>query len=98
MPDELNWDPKAVVDEMTPTAFPPQEEAPLPAVTHPEGSIEARFGITPRAAATVALGVCSLYTAPEIDQLELAARGIYVDENELFDLIHRYYASPVKRP
>lgn len=98
MPDET-WDPKAIVGGLTPEAFPLQPPPPPPTQEELDADIamvEQRFGLTPRAAAQMALSQTQLFTSTELDTLELAARGITDIGRPLFPLIQRYFVSPTK--
>ena len=89
--DQDSWNPQSIVDELTPVAFPPPPQSVTKAEMTP---IEARFGVTPDRAAHLALSETQLYSAPELEQLELAARGLPVDQTALFELVHRYFNPP----
>lgn len=86
-----SWDPRAIVDELTPTPFPPPPPLAGIAVKTP---IEERFGMTPDRAAHLALSESQLYTSPELEQLEIAARGLPVDQGTLLELVYRYFNPP----
>ena len=89
--DQDSWDPQAIVEGLTPSPFPLQPPVADKAEVTP---IEERFGLPPDKAAYQALTETQLYTAPELEQLELAARGYPVDRGQLFELLHRYFNPP----
>jgi hypothetical protein len=92
-----HWDPKAIVEEMTPQAFtsppsPPEEEK----TDDDETLIEQRYGLTARAAAQMALSQASLFDAEELETLELAARRYPTAGRQLFPLIQRFFSPAAK--
>lgn len=99
--NDMDWDPKAIVAGLTPEAFPVDPVEPVkPKAEELDADyalIEKRYGLTPRAASTMALTQTSLFTGDELELLEMAARGFPSDNGLLFPLIHRYFTTPPKR-